>query len=193
MTSKLWQPRSLSITSCNPYIEFLGNSGFTLMLLFFKVLQFCFQVVYQTVSPLDDCSGLVNFLHQLQYKLNVALILKLYLLRCFSWFLNDMADFIQVSLATIFHPIFVLFLFHILLKLISFLFYLSTILLLLLRISLTLLMIFRSASLTILISCWIEACFWISAMNLEHCLTLHNAFFCFPIYFYECNKVFIVV
>ena len=53
-------------------------AGFTSMILFFKVLHFCFQLVYQTVFILDECYGLVNLPHQFHSKLNMALIFKLY-------------------------------------------------------------------------------------------------------------------
>ena len=89
------------------------TAGFILMLLFFKVLQFCFHLVYQTVFLLDECSGLVNLPHQFHYKLNMALILKLYLFSFFSQFFNGMADLIQVSLATIFYEVSVFFLTYI--------------------------------------------------------------------------------
>ena len=43
-------------------------------------------IKYQTVFILDECSGLINLTHQLHYKLNVALIFKLYPFICFVSF-----------------------------------------------------------------------------------------------------------
>ena len=142
------------------------------MLLFFKVLNFFPQLVYQTVFLLADCSGLVNLPHQFHFKLNMALILRLYLFSYFSQLFNGMAAFIQVSLATIFYapcPIFCW-------DSISFLLCLSNILFFSFGISLRLPMVFCAASLIILISFLIEAYFCIYVINLGHCLTLRASF-----------------
>ena len=83
------------------------------MILLFKVLKSCFQLVYQTVFILDECSVPVNFPQQFHYNINVALIVKIYL---FSWllhFFNCMDDFIQVGLETIFYKVSVIYLPHI--------------------------------------------------------------------------------
>ena len=87
----------------NLYLHEIHIVGFTSMIIFFKILQFCFQLVYQTVFLLDECSGFVNLPHQLHYKINVAFILKIYLYICFSPLFNGMAACIQVSLASIFY------------------------------------------------------------------------------------------
>ena len=121
--------------------------SFTHMIIFLKVLHFCFQLVYQTLFILDECSSLVNLPHQFQSTLNVYLIFKLYLFSWFPQFLNGMAGFIQVSLAIIFyayHPIFFWYS-------IRFLFWLSTILLFSLRGYLRRPVVFFAASLIIFI------------------------------------------
>ena len=80
--------------------------SFTSLLLFFKVLRFSFQLVYQNVFILDECSGLVNFPHQFHCNPNAALILKLYLFSCSSCFFNFMDHSIQGSWANIFYAVF---------------------------------------------------------------------------------------
>ena len=63
--------------------RFLNSSttlGLNSNVFFFEVLKFCFQLVYQNFYLLDDCSGLFNWPQQFQSKLNVDLIIKLYLL-----------------------------------------------------------------------------------------------------------------
>ena len=109
--------------------------GFTSMLLLFKVLPFLFQLVYQTAFIHDNFSSLVNLPHQFHYKLNVVLILELYLFSFFSQLFNGMTALIQVSLATRFYSVSIILLFHILLDSIIFFLYLSNILFFSLRIS----------------------------------------------------------
>ena len=143
------------------------------MILSFKFLHFCFQLVCHPVFILDKCSGLVKLPHQFHSKLNVALIFKPYL---FIWFFrcfNVMADFIQVSLATIFYvscPIFWW-------GSIIFCLFLSTIFFFSLRRSLRSPVVLFAASLIILISILIDKYFCIYDINLWHILTVCNAFF----------------
>ena len=72
----------------------------------------CFQLVYQTVFILDQGSILFNLPYKFHFKLNVALIFKLYPISCFYQSLNGISDFIQVSLATIFYAVSIIFLPH---------------------------------------------------------------------------------
>ena len=83
MPYNLFQLSLLSLPFCNQYLIFLCNIGFNLMILFFKVLYFCFQLVYKSVLILDECSSLIILPHQPHYKINVAIIFKIYL---FTWF-----------------------------------------------------------------------------------------------------------
>ena len=96
-------------------LHWFSTEGFTSMLIFFKVLNFCFQLFYQTIFLLDEWSRLFNLPHQFHSKLNVALILRLHLFSCFPQFSNGMDDFLQVSLETVFNAISILYLPHILL------------------------------------------------------------------------------
>ena len=48
------------------------TAEFTLMLLFLKLLYFCFPLIYQTAFLLDDCSGLVKLPHQFHSKLKLC-------------------------------------------------------------------------------------------------------------------------
>ena len=122
---------------------------------FIKGPGFSPQLVYQTIFILDELFGLIKFQHQLHSKLNVALILKLYIFRCFYQFSNGMADLVQVSLATNFLAFYLIFC----RDSIRFLLCLSTILFFPLRWYLIWTMVFCAFSLIILISRWIEAYF----------------------------------
>ena len=147
------------------------------MIIFFKVLHFCFQLVYENIFILDECTGLANLSHQFNYKFNVVLIFKLYFFRFFFQFFNGMADFIQIVFATSFYAVSVIYLPHILFwASISLILYLSTILFLSMRIFSIWLLVFCEYFPIIWISRCIKASFCIFGINLGHSLTLHNNF-----------------
>ena len=159
------------------------------MLPFFKVLNFCFPLVYKIVFLLDNFSVLVNIPHQFHSKLNVALVLKFYLFSWFSQSFNDMDNFTEVSLETIFYAVSVIFLPHVFWDPISFLFYISTILFFLLRLSLRWSMVFCAASIIILITCWIEDFLYLC----DKSRALFNSsqwLLCCSIYWCACNKAY---
>ena len=170
LSYRLWRLGSSYIPSFNTYLVLLYGRGFTPVLLFSMEFNFCFQLVYQNVLILDECSALVNLPHYFRYKLNVAIIFKIYLFGCFYQFFNGVDDFIIFSLATIFYASHYIFY----LASIIFLLWLWTVLFFLLRISLRRPMVLFAASLIILTSWWIVAPFFIYVINLGHCLTLHN-------------------
>ena len=104
METKLLVSTFMQLISC-----IFCNSGFTSMLLFFKVLQRKLKLVYQTLFILYECWGLIKLLHQFHSKLIITFIFKLYLFSCFSrlsmvWLISS-----KLFLVTIFYaplPIF---------------------------------------------------------------------------------------
>ena len=117
LPSQLWQLSSSSLPSCTPYLALLCNSGLHFdasliqgpALLFPVGLSNCI-FPWWVIHP-------INLPHKFHFNINVLLIFKLYLFIWFSQFLNFMADFVQVSLETVFYEVSVLSLTHILLGL----------------------------------------------------------------------------
>ena len=106
---QLCQLFSSSIPSCNVHISLVCNSGLHFNASILQSPSLFFRLFYHTAFILDCWYGLINLPHQLYYKLNVALIFKLYLFIWFSQFFKDIDAFIQFSLAIICHAYFLIF------------------------------------------------------------------------------------
>ena len=184
----------------NPYLylhtihilHWFVTEGFTSMLILFKVLNFCFLLVYQNFSLLDDFSVLVNFPHQFYYKLNMAFIYKLYLFSCFSQF----SIVWLISSKLVWKPYFMqypYFSFPIFCwASIRFLLYLSTVLFVSVGRSWILSMVFCEAYLIIFISRWIEASSLYFYDKYRALFNYSQWIFCFSISCCECNKDYFV-